>query len=217
MGPPRAQPQGLALGFRAMWQGPCSSVPEGWVGTRTQAPGQPGGWQLLSGGQSPVPTRRGRMGGTARMHRKWACSLPTGRPPISQPVSAPASSTVSGRNDDLYLVKVKPKDYVILYVTNRSKSATSLMANLLDRRENFRDRGHRPQTGGWCFPAAGPRRASPGPELHRGAREVDGAPPLTPGLPFRAQTCPHLLCCPFPDLCPHGQRAKKWGLRYTGT
>ncbi|GAB5580317.1 hypothetical protein PRBEI_2001414100 [Prionailurus iriomotensis] len=87
----------------------------------------------------------------------------------------------SGRNDDLYPVKVKPKDYVILYVTNRSKSATSLMANLLvwdpithpkflqgfesvceglgppkkqrvvlgphNRRENFRDWGHRPQTG----------------------------------------------------------------------
>lgn len=86
-----------------------------------------------------------------------------------------------------------------------------------DRREYFRDWGHRPQTGGWRLPAAGPHRASPGPELHRGAWEVVGAPPLTPGLPFRAQTCPHLLCCPFPDLCPHGQRAKKWGLGYTGT
>lgn len=140
------------------------------------------------------------------MHRKWACSLPTGRPPISQPVSAPAFSTVSGRNDDLYLVKVKPKDYVILCVTNRSKSATSLMANLLGTCGPLRERSlssqvsTQPLGGGACCPPSRRGRS--------GARRRLKAPApatLPPSLPARSPWAPHTRTHSFPVALSPGQ------------
>lgn len=116
-------------------------MPGGQVGIRTQAPSPAGYRQLLSGDRAhfhtQVPQDQAGHGAPPpqkvdRCPSQVGLQAPPrpGWPSISQPVSAPLSSTDWGHND-LYLAEVDPKSYLILYMINQYNDDTSLVAHLM--------------------------------------------------------------------------------------
>lgn len=160
-------------------------------GPQDSGPSRPGDWQLLSGGRAPIPTSLGRMGCTAPVHRKRACGLPAQWPPISQPVSAPMSSLDWGFNN-MHLVKVKPKNYLIYSIINHYEGVTSMVNYLIGTCGPYRN-------GAWCPPGTWGRGLVPSQQ----EREVRGQ------TPTEAPTTDHpptLLARPQPQAprtCTH--------------
>lgn len=134
-----------------------------------QAPSCPWEWQLLSGGRAPVPMRL-----RSPCARGGGLRSPCWVAPTSQPVSAPRTSTVWGHND-IYLAKVKPKDYLIHYIINRYHGVTSLLAYMLGTcglRSPWNQASTQPLGGGARCPPSrrGGSGARPRPASHHSPR-----------------------------------------------